>query len=124
MNNALNAVKSKRIWFIPDFSTWGVSQEAEIDFALVEGVDSEQNLFYGNQPIGASLQKVNFSDLVDHRGNPLPAEIDSPKVIPRSKTSEPIFIVGKESSNDFNIARSHESSGPVPGDLMIIEMGS
>ena len=38
MNSGLEAVKAKRVWFIHDYSIWGVSQDAEIDFLVVEAL--------------------------------------------------------------------------------------
>ena len=84
MSSGLEAVKAKRVWFIHNYSIWGVSQDAEIDFSVVESVDAISTILFGSQAIGSSLQEVAYEDLTDHRGNKLPQQIDSPKVIPRS----------------------------------------
>jgi len=78
MISGLDAVKSKRTWFVPDVC-WGVSQEATVDFLTVEEVDSVKSVLAGSLPIGSSLQEIAFSDLRDHRGNPLPDTIASPQ---------------------------------------------
>lgn len=123
MNSGLEAVKAKRVWFIHDYSIWGVSQDAEIDFLVVESVDAVSTFLFGNQAIGSSLQEVAFGDLTDHRGNKLPQQIDSPRVILRSQSDQQVFIVGQESDTHFKIARNSESTESILSDLMIIEMG-
>ncbi|RKX21916.1 MAG: hypothetical protein DRP35_03175 [Candidatus Zixiibacteriota bacterium] len=124
MNSGLEAVKAKRVWFIHNYSIWGVSQDAEIDFLAVESVDTVSTILFGNQEIGSSLQEVAFENLTDHRGNNLPQQIDSPKVIPRSLSGQNIFIVGQESDTHFKIARNSDTTESVLCDLMIIEMGA
>ena len=122
MISGLDAVKSKRTWFVPDVSVWGVSQEATVDFLTVEEVDSVKSILAGSLPIGSSLQEIAFSDLRDHRGNPLPDTIASPHVTPRSKCEMAVFVVGRETDATFRIARDPGATGPVTADLIIVEM--
>jgi len=124
MISGIEKALSKRIWFVPGLSVWGIPNDAEIDYLAVEEADSIQSLFYGQIAVGASLQTVSFSELTDHRGNQLPSTIDSPRVLPRSKSDSAVFIVGEESISGFNIARDASVAGPVLADLMVIEMGS
>ena len=123
MISGLESVKSKRVWFVPEFSVWGLSQEGLVDFMMVEQDDSDKKIFFGSIAIGSSLQEVSFSNLTDHRGNALPSSIDSPRVIPRSRTLEAVFVVGDESDTSFKIARDPEALEPVMVDLLIMEMG-
>ena len=124
MSSGLEAVKAKRVWFIHNYSIWGVSQDAEIDFSVVESVDAISTILFGSQAIGSSLQEVAYEDLTDHRGNKLPQQIDSPKVIPRSQSDQHLFIVGQESDTNFKIARNSDVTESILCDLMIIEMGA
>ena len=124
MSSGLEAVKAKRVSFIHNYSIWGVSQDAEIDFSVVESVDAISTILFGNQAIGSSLQEVAFEDLTDHRGNKLPQQIDSPRVIPRSQSDQHLFIVGQESDTNFKIARNSDVTESILCDLMIIEMGA
>jgi hypothetical protein len=123
MISGLESVKSKRIWFVPEFSVWGLSQEGQIDYLVVEQDDSDKNIFLGSIALGSSLQEVSFCNLTDHRGNTLPSSIDSPKVIPRSRSEQAVFIVGEESNTSFRIARDPDAVEPVMVDLLIMEMG-
>lgn len=123
MSSGLEAIKAKRVWFVHDYSIWGVSQDAEIDFVVVESVDNATYLF-GSQAIGSSLQEVAFGDLTDHRGNKLPQQINSPRVILRSQSDQNVFIVGQENDTHFKIARNSDATEAVLTDLMIIEMGA
>ena len=122
MISGLDAVKSKRTWFVPDVCIWGVSQEATVDFLTVEEVDSVKSVLAGSLPIGSSLQEIAFSDLRDHRGNPLPDTIASPQVMPMSKSDMAVFVVGRETDATFRIARDSRATGPVTADLVIVEM--
>lgn len=124
MNTGLQSVKSKRIWFVPDFSVWGVINAGEIEYLIVEQVDTTQTILFGKQGIGTSLQEVSFSDLKDHRGNSLPANIESPKVIPRFKDEKSVFIIGQETNSSFKIARDSSAVAPIQTDLLVIEMGN
>lgn len=124
MLSGLEKVKSKRIWFVSDFSVWGVANEGEIDYLVVEEVDTTQTLLFGTLGIGSSLQEVSFADLKDNRGNSLPSTISKPVVIPRMKEEKSVFLVGTETSVGFKIARDSSSALPIKTDLLIIEMGS
>jgi hypothetical protein len=69
------------------------------------------------------MQDVLFGELVDYRGNELPAEINSPRVMVRAQTPAGAFIINQESNTGVRIARDPEAAGPVPVDLLIFEMG-
>lgn len=124
MISGIEKALSRRIWFVPGLSVWGTPNDGEIDYLAVEEADSTINMFYGQIAIGAALQTVSFSELTDHRGNQLPSTLDSPRVLPRSKSGSAVFIVGEESGSNFNIARDTSAPGPVLADLLVIEMGS
>ena len=124
MISGIEKALAKRIWFVPAFSIWGTSNDGELDFVTVEEADSTQTVLFGHIGIGESLQAVAFDGLTDHRGNKLPATIESARVIPRSRTASSVFVVGEESGSGFNIARDAEASGPIVADLLIIELGN
>ena len=123
MISGIEAVKSKRIWFVENLSVWGSQQDAQLEYLTVEEADSVQTIHFGSLAIGSSLQQVSFSDLSDHRGNKLPDSINTPRVIPRTHTGSPVFMVGTESDTGFRIAHDDSSNDTVVCDLMIIEMG-
>ncbi|MBU8934042.1 MAG: hypothetical protein KOO62_08535 [candidate division Zixibacteria bacterium] len=119
----LAEVTSRRMWFVPDFTVWGLPNMGELAFVTLEQVGAEKTVLYGSCSVGESSQEVSFDDLVDFRGNVLPEIIESPRVFLRSHTSDAVFVVGSESGTSFKVAREADSSGPVAADLLIIEMG-
>lgn len=120
----LEKVKSRRVWFVPNFVVWGLPVWAEIEFLAVEKVASDKAVFYGSLDIGDTSQQAAFSDLTDHRGNQLPSTISSPRVFVRLRSQEVVFVVGEESDTTFKIARDPDASGPVTVDLLVVEMGA
>jgi hypothetical protein len=116
-------VLSRRIWFVPGFEVWGLPGLGVIEYLVLENIGSEKTIFYGQAGIGDGSQTVAFNELTDHRGNILPANIDSPRVIARSHDENAVFIVGTEKNNSFKIAHDPYSKNNVTVDLMIIELG-
>lgn len=123
MYTGIEKVTARRVWFVPDFVVWGLPSLSEHDFVAAEKVNGAQSIYYGTATIGQNDQEVAFSELVDHRGNHLPVALKSARVIPRSRSSEGVFVIGQESSTGFKIARSADSSHPVTTDLLIVELG-
>jgi hypothetical protein len=123
MISGLERAKSHRVWFVPEFSAWGLAGWSEIEFVVQEQVQSTTSVLYGTIDIGDVAQQVIFANLTDHRGNQLPTSLSSPRVIVRPRSVETVFIVGEESTQGFKIARDPDASGPVLVDLLIIEMG-
>ncbi len=120
----LEKVKSRRVWFVPNFIVWGLPVWEEVEFLAVEKVDSNKAVLYGSSDIADTAQQVAFSDLTDYRGNQLPSTTSSPRVLIRPRSQEAAFVVGEESDATFKIARDPEVSGPVTVDLLVVEMGN
>ena len=123
MISGLEKIKSHRVWFVPEFSVWGLAGWSEIEFVVQEQVQSITSVLYGTINIGDVTQHVTFADLTDHRDNKLPQTLTSPRVIVRSRSIETAFVVSGESTEGFKMARDPDASGPVLVDLLIIEMG-
>ncbi len=123
MISGLERAQSHRLWFVPEFTAWGLAGWSEVEFLVQEQVESTTSVLYGTVDVGDVAQRVTFGDLTDHRGNHLPSLIESPRVIIRPRSVETAFVVGEESSQGFKIARDSDASGPVMVDLFIIEMG-
>ncbi len=123
MLTAIKELGARRMWFVPDFMVWGTTGLGEIEFLACETVGSSSAVYFAQTDIGDSAQTVPFSNLTDHRGNHLPDTLSSPRVIPRSRESAAVFVLGQETGESFKIARDSEISGPVRTDLLIIEMG-
>ncbi|MFZ5981517.1 MAG: hypothetical protein ACOYVF_12895 [Candidatus Zixiibacteriota bacterium] len=124
MLSGLEKLKTRRAWVVPDFMVWGLPGLGDIEFLVVESVGSTRSVLFGATDVADAVQEVSFAELTDHRGNSLPAEIKSPLVMPRSKTGEAVFVVGREAASKFKIARAVEADGPVTSDLLIMEMGN
>lgn len=120
--DTLNYLRGRRMWLTPNYNVWGLPASAEVSFVTAETIDGTTRLFYDRAQIGGAEQVVDYSDLSDHRGNALPGQIKSPKVIPLPRSTDRVFIVGRESASGFKIARDGASSGPVIVDLLIVEM--
>jgi hypothetical protein len=122
VTDSLNYLRGRRMWLAPDYNVWGLPASAEVTFVSAQSIDGTTRLFYDNAQIGGAEQVVSYSELTDHRGNTLPAQIQSPKVIALPRSAEKVFIVGRESGAGFKIARESSASGPVIVDLLIVEM--
>lgn len=120
---AFAEVTARRQWFIPDLVVWGLPGIGEVEYLVAETVDSTTSVLVSTVNIGAGEQEILFNQLMDHRGNLLPANISAPKILIRPKSEVPVFIVGRETSISFRIARDPSVDYSVLTDLMIIETG-
>lgn len=120
---SIGKIMARRSWFVPGFSVWGLPSLGEYDLLTRQEIDGAWSLYYGSVSIGESDQEVLYSQLTDHRGNTLPSSMKSPRVFPRAKSGDPVFVVGTEASDRFKIAREPQATGPVIVDLMVVEMG-
>ena len=119
----INDISAKRTWLVPDYSVWGIPGFGESDLLLIEKVGSQSSIYFGSFDIGGVEQEVRFDSLIDHRGNALPSTLASPLVIPRPKGPATPFIIGRESSIGFNIARSSDTTAAIQTDLLVVEIG-
>jgi hypothetical protein len=115
---------NRRVWFIPDFSVYGLPGLGPADYLVAETVGGTTSVFLASSDIAGSRQEVLFANLTDHRGNRLPATIDSPRVIPRPRQETQVFVVGREANDRFTIAHDPAVGSAVPADLLILELGS
>jgi hypothetical protein len=95
----------------------------EIGYLVAESANGTTAVFYAAADLGTQTQTIPFASLVDHRGNHLPVTIDVPRVIPRPRADEQVFVHGEESDSSFTVARCSDSAGPVMTDFIILEMG-
>jgi len=119
----LERVLARRAWFVPDLVVWGTPSLGEQDFLVMEEVDGVKSIYYNAAPLGQSEQEVLYSELTDHRGNHLPAQLASPRVFIRPKSATPTFVVGQETNERFMVARDPEADGPVTVDVTVVEYG-
>ncbi|PWB69063.1 hypothetical protein C3F09_10685 [candidate division GN15 bacterium] len=124
MISGIDRLTARRIWFVPDFMVWGLPNVGQIECIASESVDGATNVMFGLVDIGDGPQQVLFSELLDHRGNNLPASINAPRVFPRARTADATFVVETESPTGFRIARDSSGIAAVPVDLLVVEMGN
>jgi hypothetical protein len=121
--HTVNYLRGRRVWYIREYSVWGTADEAALSYIGVESVDSTGRIMFGLSAIGGSVQNVNFSELIDFKGNAIPSNINSPRVIIRPRSPFHIHIVGEESNAGFRIARDPSAPGPLTADIFIMELG-
>lgn len=119
---ALDLVQSRRMWFVPGLLVWGQIGLGDVDYLAAENFDGDNTILFGYSPLGEPDQSIAFADLVDHRGNHLPAALDAARVIPRPRSGGQVYIVGDETPAGFRIARTGDTTEPVTVDLLIIEL--
>jgi len=123
MNDTLAYLRGHRIWLVRDFIVWGALSANEFSFLLTDVDQSSKRIMFLTMPLGGEMQKVNFDDLLDFRGNSLPSNLINPKIIALPKTSVDVVVVGQESANSFSIATTSASGANGLCDLLIIEVG-
>ncbi len=123
MISGIEQVVARRIWFVPGFSVWGVPGLDEIELLTVEHTAAGNAVGFSAVTVEGASQEVLYADLIDHRGNQLPANLASPRVIPRSHEASAVLVVGTESPASFRIARDPNAVGPLTADLLVLEMG-
>ncbi len=121
--DTLSYLRGRRLWVVPEVLIWGKSDNAQFHFITVANIDGQPRASYCHILMGGETQEIFYSDLVDFRGNNLPASISHPKIIIQPRSSDTAFLVGAESNAGFRIARSNAASGAVKVDLFIYEMG-
>lgn len=116
-------LKARRMWFVRDFQVWGSSGESELFYLGVERVAGAARVMFGCSTAGENMQDVAFGNLIDARGNALPAVIQDPRVMVTRRSAYGAYVVGEESSVGFRIARDPSAPGAVSVDLVVIETG-
>lgn len=114
----------RRAWFVPGLAVYGLPSADTVGYLVVQRHGAEATVFHAEARTGESSQVVPFASLTDHRGNPLPESINTPRVIIRPRSAETAFLTREESNREFAIARDPETTGPVTVDLLIMEMGA
>jgi hypothetical protein len=121
--DTMSYLRGRRLWVVADILVWGTANAAEFHFLGVENIAGQTRVNYGSVLLGGGTQELLFADLVDFRGNHLPAAINQPKVFVRARSANQAFVMGEESASGFRIARDGAAPGPVRVDLFIYEMG-
>lgn len=121
--SALAPITAKRTWLVHDLTVWGTGASSGIELLLAESPTATGELYFNTAEIGNATQSIEFSQLTDHRGNPLPSTISAPHVIVRAHSTTLVHLVGRETDSGFKIARDSDSPDTVTVDVVVIEMG-
>jgi len=122
MNVTLDFLKSNRKWLVRGFRVWGDDGAIEADMLTTETDSAVSRVIYQREFSGGLNQIVFFNNLVDHRGNHLPASIDGASVILIPKNPTGTFVRGLVGPNSFRIAKERRESPDGMVDLLILEM--
>ena len=124
MNTTLVHLFGRRMWLVSGIIVWGEVTSFEPELILVESDGATARILHGRFAIGGSAQVIKFADLVDQRGNNLPATIANPAVVPIPRSGATVFVQGNASSESFRLSQSGPSNKAAGTDLLIIEMGA
>ena len=122
MNITLDYLRGRRVWLVNNFSVWGKYSAFEFLFVNTEQAEGYKRVVFNRVDLGSETQVVEFSSLYDYKGNQVPSEIKSPKVLTLPK-NETFCLVIEESNYGFKIAKESSSMENGLIDLLIIEMG-
>lgn len=124
MNSTLAYLRGRRAWHIKDFSVWGSDSEAEFLMAVCETIGADKKVGFSQIALGGSEQSINFSSLVDDRGNSLPSVIAKPAIVILPREKGGAFVKAINGSGSFSVARTSDSVQSVMIDLLIFETGA
>jgi hypothetical protein len=122
MNVTLDYLKSNRKWLVRNFRVRSADVSFEADILMTENVPSGSRVVFHHQYPGDAGQMVEFADLIDHRGNPLPLTISNAEIVVVPKNKIQVFIPGSVGPTSFRIARHGDVPGDAVVDLLIMEM--
>ena len=122
MNITLDYLRGRRVWLVKNFCVWG--EYSAVDFLLVhtEIGETSKRIMLDRTSLGGKEQEVSFDSLYDFRGNQLPQQITSPKVL-SLPLNEVSCMVIEESDSGFKIAKGSDSAENGLVDLLIFELG-
>jgi hypothetical protein len=121
MNITLDYLTGNRKWLVRDFTVWG--DPGTFDAAIIATEDfGVRNVVFLRELLGGRAQVVEYADLIDHRGNPLPDTIANPTVIIIPKNGAVAYLAGSPGNMSFAIAKVPGGSIEPVADLIIMEM--
>lgn len=123
MNTTLAYLRGRRAWLVKDLTVWGSDSETDLLLAMVEMISNVKRIGLWRVNPGRNRQVVNFSDLIDNRGNHLPAVVTKAAVMIIPKGSQGAFIKTMQGDTGFTIAKNDGDGPMVMVDLMIFETG-
>jgi hypothetical protein len=89
---------------------------------VTETGSPNNRIVFHHQHVGGQPHNVKFSDLIDHRGNQLPATISNAEVVLIPRNSKAGYVMGPIGPTSFFLAKSTDDSENPIVDLLIMEM--
>ena len=122
MNTTLDFLTGNRKWLIRDYQVWGDSGSFDGAILITEKSAPSNRVIFMYELSGGNDQVVEFTDLIDHRGNRLPSTIKNAEVIIIPKNDGASHIIGDVGPSSFRIARRFDDPSNAIADLLIMEM--
>jgi hypothetical protein len=122
MNTTLAILRGRRMWVVENVTVWGNLSAFAGNFLVTEETDSEKRLLFWQVTLGGDVQRIDFGDLTDHRGNKLPAVLNKPKVVVLPKSEVTVVVVGNEAGSSFVLAKTQDTPESGMVDLLIFEV--
>lgn len=122
MNITLDYLRGRRVWLVKNFCVWGEYSAIDLLFVQTEITESSKRVIFNRIGLGGKAQESSFSALYDYKGNQLPREIESPKILVLPK-NDVFCLMIEESKTDFKIVKGNNSSENGLVDLLIFELG-
>ena len=123
MNTTLAYLRGRRAWLVKNLTVWGSDSEANVMMAMVETIASEKRIGFWRIDLDSESQEVCFADLIDNRGNYLPATIKEPAVLVMFKGAQGAFIKAVQGDTGLTIAKNDSDAPATVIDLMVFETG-
>ena len=118
----LDYLTGNRKWLVRDYQVWGDSGSFDGAILMTENNAPSNRVIFLYELSGGNDQIVEFTDLIDHRGNRLPMTVKNAEVIIIPKNDVVSHIVGDVGPSSFRIARSFDQPSNATVDLLIMEM--
>src|SRR4030067_2969812 len=93
MNITLDYLTGNRKWLVRDVTVWG--DAGTFDAAIIATEDlGVSTVIFLRELLGGQAQVVEYTDLVDHRGNHLPEVISNPTIVIIPKNGAAAYLHG------------------------------
>mgnify|MGYP001612528188 CR=1 FL=1 len=121
MNITLDYLRGRKIWLVKNFCIWGEYSAVDLLLVHTEIGETSKRIIMDRVSLGGKEQEVNFDSLYDFKGNKLPQQISSPKVL-ALPSNEVSCMVMEEFNSGFKIAKRSDSVENGLVDLLIFEL--
>jgi hypothetical protein len=123
MNPTLSYLLGKKMWWVSGVNVWGSTAGFEPSFVVTETEGASKRIVHTSVALRGSVQRFDYGELADVKGNKLPEVLTNPRVIPIPRSNVPVVVQGTESEKSFALAKATQTTQVANVDLLIIEMG-